>query len=218
MKDWRQTTIRARILWLVSRFLISLTLPGVALAQRASISGLVTDQSGSVLPDVHITLLNVDQGLQREATSTNEGTFSVPFLQPGRYVISGQKNGFAVAEIKDIVLHVGDTRSVHLELLVGASPVRVEVDGRPQSVETVGSALGEVVTGDVIRDAPLNGRNVLDLATLQPGVTPTDDDDSSPGRFNVSGNRSDSVNYLLDGGSNNSLLDNGIVYNPILIR
>jgi hypothetical protein len=214
MKDWRQTTIRARILWLVSRFLISLTLPGVALAQRASISGLVTDQSGSVLPDVHITLLNVDQGLQREATSTNEGTFSVPFLQPGRYVISGQKNGFAVAEIKDIVLHVGDTRSVHLELLVGASPVRVEVDGRPQSVETVSSALGEVVTGDVIRDAPLNGRNVLDLATLQPGVTPTDDDDSSPGRFNVSGNRSDSVNYLLDGGLNNSLLDNGIVYNP----
>jgi hypothetical protein len=194
--------------------LISLTLPGLALAQRANISGTVTDQSGSVLPNVQITLLNVDQGLQREVVSNGEGAFSVPYLQPGRYVISGQKDGFAVAEIKDVVLHVGDTRSVHLELLVGASPVHIEVDGHPQSVETVSPAIGEVVTSEVIRDAPLNGRNVLDLAVLQPGVTPTNDDDSSPGRFNVSGNRSDSVNYLLDGGLNNDLLDNGIVYNP----
>ena len=214
MKDCLQKTTRARIQRFVSSLLISLTLPGLALAQRASISGLVTDQTGGVLPNVHITLLNVDQGLQREVTSNSDGTFSVPFLQPGRYVISGQKDGFAVAEIKDVVLHVGDTRSVRLELLVGASPVRVEVDGSRQTVETVSAAIGEVVTGDVVRDAPLNGRNVLDLATLQPGVTPTDDDDSSPGRFNVSGNRSDSVNYLLDGGLNNNVLDNGIVYNP----
>lgn len=186
----------------------------MASAQRASISGVVTDQSGSLLPDVHITLLNVDQGLQREVLSNAEGSFAVPFLQPGRYVISGQKNGFAVAEIKDVILHVGDTRNVHLELVVGSSTVRIEVNGRPQAIETVSSAVGEVVTEDVIRDAPLNGRNVMDLAILQPGVTPTNDDDSSPGRFNVSGNRSDSVNYLLDGGLNNSLLDNGIVYNP----
>ena len=214
MKDWLRTIIRARILRFVSSLLISLSLPGLALAQRASISGSVTDQTGGFLPNVHITLLNVDQGLQREVTSNSDGSFSVPFLQPGRYVISGQKDGFAVGEIKDVVLHVGDTRSVHLELLVGATPVRVEVDGRPQSVETVSSAIGQVVTSDVVRDAPLNGRNVLDLAVLQPGVTPTNDDDSSPGRFNISGNRSDSVNYLLDGGPNNSLLDNGIVYNP----
>lgn len=214
MKDWLRTISWARILRFVSEVLLSLALPGLALAQRASITGTVSDQSGQVLPDVHVTLLNVDQGLQREVTSNSEGTFFVPYLQPGRYVISGQKSGFAVAEIKDVILHVGDTRSVHLELLVGASPVRVQVDGRPQAVETVSSAVGEVVTGDVIRDAPLNGRNVMDLAPLQPGVNPTDDDDSSPGRFNVSGNRSDSVNYLLDGGLNNSLLDNGIVYNP----
>jgi hypothetical protein len=214
MKDWFQISDRPRILRFVSRLLFGLTLPGMAFAQRANLSGIVTDQSGSVLPDVHITLLNVDQGLQREVASNNEGAFSVPYLQPGRYVISGQKDGFAVAEIKDVVLHVGDTRSVHLELLVGASPVRVEVDGRTQSVETVSSAIGQVVTGDVIRDAPLNGRNVLDLATLQPGVTPKNDDDTSPGRFNISGNRSDSVNYLLDGGLNNDLLNNGIVYNP----
>jgi Carboxypeptidase regulatory-like domain/TonB-dependent Receptor Plug Domain len=214
MKDWLPTTSWARILRFASKLLLTLSLSGLALGQRASITGTVSDQSGRALPDARVTLLNVDQGLQREVTSNTEGAFAVPFLQPGRYVISGQKNGFAVAEIKDVILHVGDTRSVHLELLVGASPVRVEVDGRPQAIETVSSAVGEVVTGDVIRDAPLNGRNVLDLAPLQPGVNPTDDDDTSPGRFNVSGNRSDSVNYLLDGGLNNSLLDNGIVYNP----
>lgn len=186
----------------------------MAHAQRASISGTIRDQSGALLSGVHVTLLNIDQGLQREATTDHDGSFSAPWLQPGAYVITAQKPGFAVAEVKDIILHVGDERSLHVDLLVSAAPVHVEVDGRAQTTETVDYSQGSVVSGDVIRDAPLNGRNVLDLALLQPGVIPTDDDDSSPGRFSVSGNRSDSVTYLLDGALNNDLLDNGVVYNP----
>src|SRR3974390_21994 len=77
--------------------LLAFVLSCSAQAQRASISGTVADQSGRALPDVRITLLNVDQGLQREVVSKADGSFYVPWLQPGRYVISGQKNGFAVA-------------------------------------------------------------------------------------------------------------------------
>jgi len=211
MKDWFHTRSAAsipRALFLLSALAVS------AHAQRASISGTIRDQSGAVLSGVHVTLLNIDQGLQREATTDTDGAFAAPWLQPGSYIITAQKPGFAVAEVKDIVLHVGDERSVYVDLLVSATPVHVEVDGHTQTVETVDNSLGEVVSGDVIRDAPLNGRNVLDLALLQPGVNPTDDDDSSPGRFSVSGNRSDSVTYLLDGALNNNLLDNGVVYNP----
>jgi hypothetical protein len=215
MTDFFQKTTKRGFVRLLSGLFILTLLGGRPLyGQRASLSGTVTDQSGRVLPDVRITLLNVDQGLQREVFSDVQGSFVAPWLQPGRYVISGQKQGFAVGEIKDVVLHVGDNRSIHLELVVGASPIHVEVDGRDQAVEMVNSAIGSVVTEDVIREAPLNGRNVLDLATLQPGVSPTNDDDSSPTRFNVSGNRSDSVTYLLDGGLDNNLLDNGVVYNP----
>jgi len=212
MKDWFQIWSAAG----VPRILVVLMLglAGSAHAQRASVSGHVTDQSGAALVGVRITLLNLDQGLQREALTGSDGAYACPWLEPGRYIVTAQKPGFAVAEVRDITLHVGDERSIPLEMLVGATPVRVEVEAHSQSLETIDNTIGTVVTGDVIRDAPLNGRNVLDLALLQPGVSPTDDDDSSPGRFIVSGNRSDSVTYLLDGGLNNDLLDNGVVYNP----
>jgi hypothetical protein len=163
---------------------------------------------------VNITLLNLDQGLERSATTSENGYYTVPLLQPGRYVVTAQKAGFAIAEIRDVILHVGDVRVLNVKLQVGVVPVSIQVSEKSQIVETASSALGEVVTGDVIRDAPLNGRYVPDLALLQPGVTPVDPDDRGPGNFNVAGNREDSVVYLLDGGLNNDLIDNRVVYTP----
>jgi Carboxypeptidase regulatory-like domain/TonB-dependent Receptor Plug Domain len=194
-------------------FAISLLLPSFAYCQRAEITGTILDQNGAAVTGVRVVLLNVDQGLKREATTGSEGYFAAPFLQPGHYVVTAQKSGFAVAEINNLDLHVGDIRSIQIQLQVGGERVLVHVNGQSQQVETVSPALGEVVTGNVIRNAPLDGRNVLQLALLQPGVTPTDPDDSG-GRFNVTGNRSDSVTYLLDGGINNDLINNLVVFNP----
>jgi len=86
-------------------------------------------------------------------------------------------------------------------------------------VETVNPTLGESVTSRPIVNMPLNGRNVLDLALLQPGVTEDNPDDTSQGHgsgqsFSVGGGRSDSITYLLDGGVNNDLLNNSVVFNP----
>lgn len=192
---------------------ISVLLPSFAHGQRADLTGTVVDQNGASVSGVHVVLLNVDQGLKREAVTGSEGFFAAPFLQPGHYVITAQKSGFAVAEINNVNLHVGDLRSIQIQLQVGGERVFIHVNGQSQQVETVSPALGEVVTGDVIRNAPLDGRDVLRLALLQPGVTPTDPDDSG-GRFNVTGNRSDSVSYLLDGGLNNDLMNNLVVFNP----
>src|SRR5215469_15303253 len=76
----------------------SLAFPPGVHAQRASLSGSVTDQSGSAVSGVKITLLNVDQGLKRETNTNESGYFTVPLLQPGHYVITAQKDGFAVSE------------------------------------------------------------------------------------------------------------------------
>lgn len=185
-----------------------------ARAQRASIAGVVSDQSGSVVSGVKITLLNLDQGLERDALTNANGDFTIPFLQPGRYLLSAQKNGFAVSEFRDLILHVGEDRGVNIQLRVGAAPVEVQVSASSQQVETVSPALGAVVTGDVVRNAPLNGRDIRDLAALQAGVTPTDSDFRGAGTFNIAGGRGDSVAYLLDGGFNNDLIDNRAVYVP----
>ena len=193
---------------------VCLALPRELHAQRASLSGSVADQSGSPVSAVKVTLLNVDQGLKRETTTNENGYFTVPLLQPGNYVVTAQKDGFAVSEITDLALHVGDVRGIQIQLQLSAAPVEVQVSADNETVETVNTALGQVVTGDVVRNAPLNGRDIRDLALLQPGVTPVDQDFTGPGAFNINGNRADSVNYLLDGGLNNDLIDNRAVYVP----
>jgi len=187
-----------------------------AVAQRASLSGSVTDQSDQVIAGAKITLLNLDQGLKRDATTNGAGYFAIPFLQPGHYLVTVQKNGFAVSEFRDLMLHVDENRGLNITLKVGAQPIQIQVSAQTQQVETVSPALGTVVNGDVVRNAPLNGRDIRDLALLQPGVTPTDSDytTNGVGTFNVAGGRSDSVAYLLDGGQNNDLIDNHAVYVP----
>lgn len=181
-----------------------------AFGQRAVISGTVRDQTGGVLPGVHITILNQDQGLTREADTNAHGFFSVPLLQPGAYSLEARRTGFAAASVGGIHLHIADSLNVEVVMSIGAPTVRIEVRSRDDLVATVSPEVGHVVTGEVIRDAPLNGRDVISLALLQPGVLP----DAFGNGFSVSGNRGDSVAYLLDGGVNNDLLDNRQVYDP----
>ena len=88
----------------------------------------------------------------------------------------------------------------------------VQVEADVSGVETVVSQLGGSVTASQIVAAPLNGRNVLDLALLQPGVVPSNV--GGAGSFSVAGGRQDSVGYVLDGGVNTNLLNNGVVFNP----
>ncbi len=194
--------------------LACLALSRFAYAQRATLLGTIVDPNGAVVPGVKVTLLNLDQGLKREVLTTENGYFAVPLLQPGSYLVTAQKDGFAVSEIKDVILHVGDVRGLNIKLQIGAPPVEVRVSEKSQDVETISPSLGQVVTGEVVRNAPLNGRNVLDLALLQPGVTETDPDSSGAGTFSVAGNRDDSVHYLLDGGLDNDLIDNRVVFSP----
>src|SRR5206468_6346455 len=96
---------------------------------------------------------------------------------------------------------------------VGARTEEVVVEEGITHVETITPTLGMSITSSQIASMPLNGRNTLDLALLQPGVIPSTAGGGS-GTFSVAGGRQDSVTYLLDGGINNNLLSNGVVLNP----
>ena len=185
-----------------------------ATAQRASLRGTISDSTGGVLPGVSIVALNIDQGLKRETETDRSGSFSIPLLQPGNYVVSAEKDGFAILEVTDLFLHVGDARILQLVLPIAKVRVQIRVNDRTGGVETVSPTLGQVVNGEVIQNAPLDGRNILELAVLQPGVLPVNADAAGVTGFSVAGNREDSVTFLLDGAHNNDLLNNGITYNP----
>jgi hypothetical protein len=167
-----------------------------------------------------ITVTNVSTGIASAATSDAEGRYRVLNLPIGTYLVRAEHPGFSRLETEWITLQINQQRLVNLRLAVGAVSQTVEVSGTPSEVETVNPTVGESVTSRPIVNLPLNGRNVLDLALLQPGVTEDNpDDNNGQGMggvrgFSVGGGRADSVTYLLDGGVNNDLLSNSVVYNP----
>jgi outer membrane receptor protein involved in Fe transport len=125
-----------------------------------------------------------------------------------------EHSGFAKLQTEPQNLQINQNLRFDIKMQVGSSGEVVDVSGTAAGVETVNSTLGQSVTSRPIVDLPLNGRDVLQLAQLQPGVTETNSDNTSAGTFSIAGGRTDSVTFLLDGGPNNNLLSNGVVYNP----
>src|SRR5579864_7965231 len=185
-------------------------------AQRSNIHGIVSDQTGSVIPGVEITALNLDCGLKREAATGDEGQFSLALLQPGRYVLTAQKEGFSVAELDPINLHPEDTLDLRIVLRVGPQTTVIRVNAVQDLHFAERPGITNIVTSEVVRNTPVASAEITDIALLQAGVTPTNEDSIGAGRYNIAGARSDSVAFLLDGGPNNDLLDNRLAYAPQL--
>ena len=194
---------------------LSVSVGANAQQATAKIVGTVTDPQGAVVPGVKITVTNPATNVSVETTSDNGGFYQALNLPIGTYRIEAHAEGFRPLEMTTPSLEINQSFRADLTLQVGnAKSEEVLVESQGAGVETVNPTLGQSVTSRPIVNLPLNGRNVLDLALLQPGVSESNPDDTSAGHFSVGGGRSDSVTYLLDGGVNNELLGNGVVLNP----
>jgi hypothetical protein len=210
-------TLNSRILSCVLAVGFLACLPPVLSGQEASgrILGNLTDASGALIPDVKVTVANTETGTNRTTVSDRAGFFQVADLPIGTYTITAEKSGFAKLETAPQKLLINQSLRLDLAMSVGQVTDTVEVAAQAGGVETVNVTLGQSVTSRPILNMPLNGRNVLDLALLQPGVTETNSDSTTAaGRFSIGGGRTDSVTYLLDGGVNNHILNNDVVYSP----
>jgi outer membrane receptor protein involved in Fe transport len=204
----------------VAAFLATILMLGVLgatlRAQDATgrIIGNVTDASGSSVPGAQVVVANSSTKIARSTVADGNGFFQVLSLPIGEYDVSIEKPGFKKVEFLHQALQIGQSLRLDAQLTVGQEREIVEVSSQAANIETVNQTVGATVTGETIQRAPLNGRNVLDLAALQPGVTETNADSGAAGNYSIAGGRSDSVTYLLDGAVNNDLLDNGVVFNP----
>jgi hypothetical protein len=190
-------------------------------AQEAAgrIVGSVTDASGAVIPGVHVVVTNVGTHVAREAVTDNSGYYQVLSLPVGDYTVRADRKGFNPVTTSASKLEINQSLKIDLKLQVGAKTETVTVESNATTVETINPTMGSTVSDRPIQDLPLNGRNVLDLALLQPGVLPADNPNNTSAfsantAFSISGGRNDSNTFILDGGLNNDLLDNGVVYNP----
>src|SRR5438128_5976615 len=138
-----------------------------------TILGVVKVPSGAVLPGASITLTNTDTALTRTGASTEDGSYRFPALPVGHYRLEVMKEGFSALSRTGITLEVGQEARIDLILEVGSPGQTVTVAEEAPLVQTSSSTLGGVVNEQQVSDLPLNGRNLVSLTLMQPGVTQT---------------------------------------------
>ena len=168
-----------------------------------SVHGTVFDQSHAVVAGAKVTLMNAAQALQRDAVTRSTGEFEFLALPPGSYSLTVEKEGFNRYEQTGLQLLVNIPATVNVTLQVGSVATRVEVSAQAAVINTTDASLGIAFGENQVKELPLEGRNVPDLLTLQPGVAYTGnraDTSSSDTRSGaVNGARSDQGNVILDG-------------------
>ena len=181
----------------------------------AKISGQVSDSQGGLLPGVSVTVTSSATNVASRTLTDKQGNYQFVQLSIGAYTVRAEKEGFAITTSPAYTLQINQTQRVDFKLPLAGTSQTVEVTIQSAAIDTVSSTVGGSVTERPLVDLPLNGRNILDLARLQPGVTDASNPgNTSAGGVSIAGGRTDSVTYLLDGGNNSSLLNNGVVFSP----
>ena len=181
----------------------------------AKIVGTVTDAQSAVVEGVEIRAINLSTNVVSTTVSDKDGYYQILDLPIGSYHVVARHPGFRTFEANTSRLEINQSLRLDFHLEVGAVSEQVTVGSQASGVETVNPTLGQSVTERPVVNMPLNGRDVLTLALLQPGVTDDNPDDTSASHgFNIAGGRTDSITYLLDGGINNDLISNGAVLDP----
>ncbi|MBM3785959.1 MAG: carboxypeptidase regulatory-like domain-containing protein [Acidobacteria bacterium] len=198
---------------------IFLSAASVANAQniRATVTGRVTDASGASVPGASITITSLDTNQSRKAVTAQAGDYVLPQLEPGSYTLAAEREGFRREVTKKIVLETGQEYRIDIALQVGAVTETVEVEASAPLINADNSNIGGVVEQRKIVELPLNGRNYLQLAVLQPNVLPAVQGSANANRggLNIAGASEVSNLYVKDGIDNNSASD-GASHTPIL--
>src|SRR6202165_4675268 len=153
-----------------------------------SIVGTVADPTGAVVSGAKVFITNKGTGQVMTTTTTSSGTFASGALTPGEYTVRVEGQGFKTAQLS-VVVEVNTTGSANMKLALGESSQVVEVQASELAVNTEQATVQGVLIAEQIENLPVNGRNFLDLAQLEPGVQIQDGTNFDPtkvGYFSIS--------------------------------
>jgi hypothetical protein len=176
-----------------------------AQTSTGSISGIVEDETGAVIPNATVTVGNVETGVSRSLLTDSSGRYNVPTLMPGHYEIQAQISGFETAIRRGIQLTVGSSLDIKMTLRVGQVAQQTVVTAEAPIVETSNAALSGLVDDRTIRELPLNGRSFDQLISLMasaPVFRGRSGSSAIQGKsavYSVSGARTRSNMFLIDG-------------------
>ena len=177
----------------------------------ATLSGTVEDPNGAVVAGARVKVVNLGTGLERDATTNDSGTFTIPLLPPSTYTLRVEHDGFVTIEVSDVVLNVNDERSLKIQMRVGDVKEVVNVTDEA-SLISESPAVGTVVDRQFVENMPLNGRSFQSLIILTPGAVITKSNTNELGQFSVNGQRADANYFTVDGvGANVGISAGGLL-------
>lgn len=185
-------------------FFLSLSLlifsGSIAFAQNSSLSGIVADPSGAVVPGAVITLTDVSKGSSQQTKTNRAGFYSLPFVPPGNYSMTVEATGFKRLERTDISVETARVLALNVHLQLGETSELITVNGSNGMANTTNDspAVALTVPREFVENVPLNGRSFQDLIQLTPGTV-----SSENGYYSINGQRTNSNNYMVDGVSVN---------------
>jgi hypothetical protein len=189
-------------------------------AVTGSIVGSVTDASGAAVAGAKVTITETATGIARTATTSDEGGYVMPYLQPGVYKIEVEKQGFKKATASDVRLATGQSVRVNASLEVGQLTETVEVSNAATLLQTESADISQSFEARKIVELPLNGRNFQNLLALVPGVLPSNsqvgifDNPQGTQFLQVNGQNNSANNFQIDGVDNNEPLLGLVVQIP----
>ena len=176
-----------------------LTIPLAGQTIYGSIVGTVSDASGGVVPGATVTLTNNGTGERRTASTASDGAYRFMNLVPGVYKVEVEQAGFKRYTRDQIQVNVEAAVRVDIALQVGEVTQSVEVSAAAALLQTENASISQVVASRSVQELPLNGRNILNLVALVPGVVPQGGSEGNLTGKNVFA----AGNYQIGGGTAN---------------
>jgi 2-polyprenyl-6-methoxyphenol hydroxylase-like FAD-dependent oxidoreductase len=194
-----------------------LLMPGAARGQArvtgTDLVGRVSDQSGSVIADAIVTVVNAETNVARTLHTDSLGRFQAPALFPGTYRILVERSGFARYSMDNVVLMLGQSADVEVVLKIAGREESVTVTPGSTDVDAARTAVSSVVGSRQIESLPINGRNFISFSVITPGVTT----DRTPlqgalttSGLSFAGQRARSNNIMVDGLDNNDVVTGSV--------
>jgi hypothetical protein len=150
-----------------------IAIPAFAQSNKGEVKGTVKDQSGALVQNAQVTITNTGTGATRTVSTSDDGTYDVPLLEPGTYrveVTPPAALNLQKAIQESVTVQTAQTLPLDITLQAGGVGAAVTITTEPSLVETETSDRGSVITGREVTELPLSGRNFTQLATLTPGV------------------------------------------------
>ena len=201
---------------LVLAFLIAVPAAVFGQAYFGTVTGVLTDQTGAVIPVAKVILTDQDKGYSFNETSDNDGRYLFRSIPPGVYSVTASVPGFEKTVRTGIRVDINQNATADLRLKVSSSSQTVEVKSQGQGLDSQDATTGLVVDRKFINDLPLVDRYIMDLVSLTPGVTEADDQCSTGctgTNFVSNGSRNSTADVLMDGATITNFEPNGGVTN-----